>query len=852
MKAYTNVSRKTVGEDRVAICPNFGCEFMRRVKPLKFRFLGFGKHPKCKKHHIPLVYVDERIGVFVDAALACFFDKAGLPPSELLEDVKSRFPDESESFLMGWIYCITVGRGAPIVSRYMDAISNGYLKQLTKKQIKALKKGDGSKLNIVNKAIKVGIDEITIQYTRILKQLRVHSEIFSEHENLKPLSKNLRNYLNEWQRKIIKCNVVIKSLENKTKLTLKEIKYNYDQILNIGTCRSLLGLNSESKEIKKARVTAFNRYSVYHEFYSEGLTSKFTKSDVIKLIKSSTDLKNCKLKIRESYDSMKQTNENQPRKIKEIDILALEHYKEFIENQFPNIKNINFISKDFLENLVKQIKSHQGDLPDNRIAEILYGTSNGSEALAFATLKNNKNKKPNSLLDENLLNKWFFNLKQEFLNNYIVFLNLIHNYKLICAEKRVFGLVNKWNSYCSKVHSLGLNIETKKFDFIESVLKGTLIENFSFELSCRSYNHKKFVVAYKHLYRAVCPLCSRIEKSYSYQDFVREAELRNARFKFTESEFMNRIDEELKKPRNKQQKVSEILFPFICRKHGEFYISMERIKNYKNWCAECYYESHRLTGEEIIARGKKYNFNLETPLSYINKLKKPSRKDYIWSCKYHPSFRFKSRPDEFSLDLKSCDICSGGKITNERIMRYLLSRLFNKNFGEKPTSLCEILPFDKVINLLPIDYSTIKSYRLMHFDAFAYIDINIGKKITTLSVAGEYWDREHTSLKEYIDRFKHRSPRSGSYTDDYQHLKSSDKFKQNLKDNGLIDIYIVIEYTIQRNDFLDFIISEFEQQIRKLFKINNYQLRNIPHCNWRDLKQIDKLRQTFGDIIRFI
>ena len=51
MNEYTKVSRKTVREDRVAICPNFGCEYMKRVKPLKFRFIGFGKFPKCKKHH---------------------------------------------------------------------------------------------------------------------------------------------------------------------------------------------------------------------------------------------------------------------------------------------------------------------------------------------------------------------------------------------------------------------------------------------------------------------------------------------------------------------------------------------------------------------------------------------------------------------------------------------------------------------------------------------------------------------------------------------------------------------------------------------------------------------------------
>ena len=107
---------------------------------------------------------------------------------------------------------------------------------------------------------------------------------------------------------------------------------------------------------------------------------------------------------------------------------------------------------------MKQIKSYQGDLPDNRIAEILYGTSNGSEALAFATLKNNKKKMPNSLINENLLNNWFFNLKQEFPSEYIAFFNLIHNYKLICAEKRVFGLISKWNSYCSKINSLGLNM----------------------------------------------------------------------------------------------------------------------------------------------------------------------------------------------------------------------------------------------------------------------------------------------------------------------------------------------------------------------------------------------------------
>jgi len=232
----------------VAICPNFGCEYMTRVKPLKLRFLGFGKQPKCKKHRIPLVYVDEGIVDFVDAALACLFDKAGLPPRELFKSIKKQFPDEINSFIEGWIYCITIGRGISIISRYMDTVSNVYLKQLTKKQIKALKISKNIKPNLVNKAIKDGMDEIAIQYERILKHLRVHSEILNDQQKLQSLSKGLRKFLEEWQKNALKHNEIMNSTEIKRDMTLLEIKTNYDQILNVGTCRCLLGFKFESKE----------------------------------------------------------------------------------------------------------------------------------------------------------------------------------------------------------------------------------------------------------------------------------------------------------------------------------------------------------------------------------------------------------------------------------------------------------------------------------------------------------------------------------------------------------------------------------------------------------------------------
>jgi len=134
MKTYTIVSRKALEEDRIAICPIFGCESLTRVKPLKFGFLGFGKYPKCKEHKKPLVYIDERIGDFVDAALSCLFDVSSLPSKNLLSVIWDEIPEELDAFIKLWISCITIGRGASIISRYMDSISNSYLKHLSKKQ----------------------------------------------------------------------------------------------------------------------------------------------------------------------------------------------------------------------------------------------------------------------------------------------------------------------------------------------------------------------------------------------------------------------------------------------------------------------------------------------------------------------------------------------------------------------------------------------------------------------------------------------------------------------------------------------------------------------------------------------
>jgi len=286
MKAYSQVNRKSLKGDRIAICPKFGCEELTRVKPLKFGFLGFNKYPKCKKHGTPLVYIDERISIFIDAALSCLFDKAGLPPEDLLSLIKIQFPKDLQSFIYSWLYCITIGRGAPIISRYMDSLSNAYLKKLTKKQIKTLKGEKALKTHSVHQAIRDGMQEITIQYTRLLKHLRIHSEILTDINKLKPFSQDLINSLQAWQRLYSNEETKLLALDGERRISLFETKKYYDHILNMGTCRCLLGLSPEGRNPRKNRITAFDRYSAYFDFFKEGITKKFTKSDIEGLLTS--------------------------------------------------------------------------------------------------------------------------------------------------------------------------------------------------------------------------------------------------------------------------------------------------------------------------------------------------------------------------------------------------------------------------------------------------------------------------------------------------------------------------------------------------------------------------------------
>jgi len=115
MKAQIEaVNRRLLKEDRIAICPQFGCNYIKRIKPLKFKFFGFKKYPICSKHKMSLIFIDEFAGKFIKGVNACLFDITSLPPRDLINSIKNSSPNEVELFINAWIYCIPIGRGARI------------------------------------------------------------------------------------------------------------------------------------------------------------------------------------------------------------------------------------------------------------------------------------------------------------------------------------------------------------------------------------------------------------------------------------------------------------------------------------------------------------------------------------------------------------------------------------------------------------------------------------------------------------------------------------------------------------------------------------------------------------------
>ena len=159
----------------------------------------------------------------------------------------------------------------------MDGLSRGYIKLLSRKQKKGFSKEDSSKY----KLLRSGLNLISEQYIRFLKELRENSDLINKSQ-LVSLSNNLKKDIKKWLESQIdsvkQIKIDEKNSQSKNLLKLKEL---YDKILNSNTCSLLLGNNINLK------VSAFELFSAYFEFIQENLCNKITKNEIEDYIKNS-------------------------------------------------------------------------------------------------------------------------------------------------------------------------------------------------------------------------------------------------------------------------------------------------------------------------------------------------------------------------------------------------------------------------------------------------------------------------------------------------------------------------------------------------------------------------------------
>ena len=384
MKAQIEaVNRRLLKEDHIAICPQFGCNYIKRIKPLKFKFFGFQKYPICSKHKMSLIFIDEFAGKFIKGVNACLFDITSLPPRDLINSIKNSSPDEVELFINAWIYCIPIGRGARIVSKYFDGLSKGYIKSLNRKQRKAVQ-GNNKKNRYI--MLNQGLKKLADEYTSFMKEFREKSERLYESKKIEHFSNDIYNIIQNWLKNqlssIQKYFVKMEKDKEPQKEAMTYLKEKYDKILHARTSSLLLGIHLD-KILDK--ISAFELFSVYYEFFYANLCKEVEREDIELIVKEFQEFLNVgkeqKLKDQNSTKSNKMKNEN----IHILDfeqkaIHQLEKLCSLINCSLSKKNAILTQSKSVLENFIIRAKKNDFSIPKNANLKVI------ASAIIFAVV----------------------------------------------------------------------------------------------------------------------------------------------------------------------------------------------------------------------------------------------------------------------------------------------------------------------------------------------------------------------------------------------------------------------------------------------------------------------------------
>lgn len=646
MKAQMeNVQRKNIKEDRVAICPQYGCNNIKKVKPLKLRFLGFKKYPKCIMHKIPLVFVDEFVGNFIQAVNSCLYDHSSLPPKDLLTKIALSAPYELLTFINSWMFCNPIGRGGRIVSRYFDGLSKAYIKLLSRKQRKAIQSENISK----NKysMLRRGLGEIAQEFTNFLHDLREKSLIFYDPDEVKPLSENVYKIIQNWLQNQLNL-IHVSKRTNKDEMVsqndyLLALKEKYDNILHAGTCSLLLG-NIQPVLIES--ISAFELYSAYHEFLCSGLCKEISKIDLEHILEETKEFIYKDLEPSVEIQNIANMNPARTKKIK----FDTSYFHTFKKNIRIILNGLSFDSQ-FKEKILNNSLN-------------LYST-----ALI------------NGMTPSDLKNK-----NAGVLSIIFVFFSLLSSNNLRLNNKQL-----SYSSICRSLgddlHLIGLsNIKSRGLGDVSKFLPKDILEKYSNYYSRKLYtgrqSFEEFTFTIKNLGLKRTGIEGKALSPNYGSDKVSYKELEP--------------EEYYKLIKNKNGYIARI--PVWCglSKHKPWKAILSNLMEGK-WCRKCA-DDEKITFSlerlKLLAkvRGREdsgiegrildsKNSNKELTEETYDKLTNtntPSKTSFWWDCciKDHPAW--KTTPNHISYDKSWCPICKIGLYTHSELLKLAKLRGFEE------------------------------------------------------------------------------------------------------------------------------------------------------------------------------
>jgi len=357
IKNDIKISRKTINEDQIAICPNFGCSYLKRVKPLKLGFLGFHKYPKCPKHKFSLVFIDEFVGDFLQAVNACLFDASSTPPSSLLHLIMKSGKNEFRQLINIWMYSNPIGRGSQLVSKYMGGLSKSYMKELSRKQKRYLKGEKSSKKRY--EILRNNFKKITTNYTNFARSLYEKYEVLHNTKNIRPISSDMKSIVQDWLGDFLKTIQTTFKIDKSMEESPLHIKNRIDMILQAGTCSVILG--KVPKTVIKG-LTAFELFSSYFSFLNGGLCNELTLEDLKNLVEEPEEFLNISFNGSLNEQEFEPTTENfneimkeklRPNILRSGEMrkkIALCFFKLIIENKNTNNFELVSLLKHNIEN----------------------------------------------------------------------------------------------------------------------------------------------------------------------------------------------------------------------------------------------------------------------------------------------------------------------------------------------------------------------------------------------------------------------------------------------------------------------------------------------------------------------